>query len=56
MHLADHSAGKLRSFRGIDVIGKFHINGGSNRPLVQTQCVFLNIIGSLIVSVLRNAV
>ena len=56
MHLADHGVGKLRSFRGIDVIGKFHINGGSNRPVVQTQCVFLNIIGSLILSFLCNAI
>ena len=31
MHLADHGFAKFRSFVGIDVIGKFHINGGSNR-------------------------
>ena len=30
MHLADHGFAKFRSFVGIDVIGKFHINGGSN--------------------------
>ena len=56
MHLADHSISKLRSFRGIDIIRKFRINGGSSRAIVQAKGICLNVIRCLVVSILCNTV
>ena len=49
MHLADHSISKLRSFRGINVIREFRINGGGSRAIVQAQGICLNVIRCLVV-------